>query len=44
LQERLALTDEYVESTLRNQDAAQRKWLNEDPTLAQIQHILMTRQ
>ncbi|KAH7411957.1 hypothetical protein DE146DRAFT_627970 [Phaeosphaeria sp. MPI-PUGE-AT-0046c] len=42
--ERLALTDAYVESTLRNQDAAQGKWLNEDPSLAQIQQILVSRQ
>ncbi|KAF1917743.1 hypothetical protein BDU57DRAFT_175919 [Ampelomyces quisqualis] len=42
--ERLALTDAYVENTLRTQDAAQGKWLNEDPSLAQIQHIIMSRQ
>ena len=44
LQELLAITDAWVESTLRAQDAAQGKWLNEDPSLAQIQHILMSRQ
>lgn len=44
IQERLALTDAYVESTLRNQDAAQGKWLHEDPSLAQIQQILVSRQ
>jgi hypothetical protein len=44
VQERLALTDVYIERTLRTQDAAQGKWLNEDPTLAQIQHILVSRQ
>ncbi|KAF2832532.1 hypothetical protein CC86DRAFT_341122 [Ophiobolus disseminans] len=38
-----SITDAYVESTLRSQDAAQGKWLNEDPSLAQIQHILMSR-
>ncbi|KAF2025708.1 hypothetical protein EK21DRAFT_116562 [Setomelanomma holmii] len=42
--ERLAITDAHVEYTLRSQDAAQGKWLNEDPSLAQIQHILMSRQ
>ena len=41
--ELLALTDAHVEQTLRNQDAAQGKWLGEDPTLAQIQHALMSR-
>ncbi|CAO2650195.1 Nn.00g014870.m01.CDS01 [Neocucurbitaria sp. VM-36] len=41
--ELLAITDTYVESTLRAQDAAQGKWLNEDPSLAQIQHVLMSR-
>lgn len=43
MQELLAMTDAYVESTLRNQDAAQGKWLAEDPSLAQIQQILMRR-
>ncbi|KAF2273125.1 uncharacterized protein EI97DRAFT_190397 [Westerdykella ornata] len=42
-QELRAITDECVESTLRNQDTAQGKWLAEDPTLAQIQQILMRR-
>jgi hypothetical protein len=37
------MTDSYVETTLRNQDAAQGKWLAEDPTLAQIQHFLARR-
>jgi hypothetical protein len=32
-----------LKSTLRAQDAAQGKWLNEDPTLAQIQQILVSR-
>jgi len=41
--ELLAISDAYVESTLQQQDAAQRKWLHEDPTLAQIQHILVSR-
>jgi hypothetical protein len=41
--ELLAMTDSYVESTLRNQDTAQGKWLAEDPTLAQIQHFLARR-
>lgn len=41
--ELLAITDTYVESTLRNQDATQGKWLVEDPSLAQIQQALMRR-
>lgn len=41
--ELMAITDSYVESTLRNQDAAQGKWLAEDPTLVQVQQILSTR-
>ncbi|KAF3032940.1 hypothetical protein E8E11_001128 [Didymella keratinophila] len=41
--ELLAITDTYVESTLRNQDAAQGKWLTEDPSLPQIQQALMRR-
>ncbi|KAF1937671.1 hypothetical protein EJ02DRAFT_48441 [Clathrospora elynae] len=41
--ELLATTDAYVENTLRTQDAAQGKWLHEDPSLAQIQQILMSR-
>ncbi|KAH6621785.1 hypothetical protein C7974DRAFT_210968 [Boeremia exigua] len=41
--ELLAITDTYVESTLRNQDAAQGKWLAEDPSLAQVQQTLMRR-
>ena len=41
--ELLALTDAHVEQTLRNQDAAQGKWLGEDPSPAQIQHVLMSR-
>lgn len=43
LQELHAITDTYVENTLRAQDAAQGKWLHEDPSLAQIQHVLMSR-
>ncbi|KAF1358472.1 hypothetical protein EJ07DRAFT_166741 [Lizonia empirigonia] len=39
--ELLAITDSHVESTLRNQDAAQGKWLAEDPSLSQIQQQLM---
>ena len=42
-QELLAITDAYVDNTLRSADASQGKWLNEDPTLAQIQQILMSR-
>ncbi|KAF2186228.1 hypothetical protein K469DRAFT_687224 [Zopfia rhizophila CBS 207.26] len=41
--ELLSITDEHVENTLRCQDAAQGKWLAEDPTLPQIQQILMSR-
>ncbi|CAE6994992.1 hypothetical protein P3342_000024 [Pyrenophora teres f. teres] len=41
--ELMAITDIFVEHTLRSVDAAQRKWLNEDPSLAQIQQILMSR-
>ncbi|CAI9632080.1 hypothetical protein GT037_005775 [Alternaria burnsii] len=41
--ELLAISDAYVENTLRAADAAQGKWLNEDPSLAQIQQILMSR-
>ncbi|KAF2794021.1 hypothetical protein K505DRAFT_349569 [Melanomma pulvis-pyrius CBS 109.77] len=41
--ELLSITDDYVESTIRTQDASQGKWLAEDPSLAQIQQILMTR-
>jgi hypothetical protein len=43
LQELLAITDVYVESTLRNQDVSQGKWLANDPSLAQIQQQLMRR-
>ncbi|KAF1837711.1 hypothetical protein BDW02DRAFT_108765 [Decorospora gaudefroyi] len=39
----LAITDTYVDNTLRAADAAQGKWLNEDPLLAQIQQILASR-
>ena len=39
----LQQADAYVENTLRAADAAQGKWLNEDPSLAQIQQILMSR-
>ncbi|KAG9197849.1 hypothetical protein B5807_11323 [Epicoccum nigrum] len=41
--ELLAITDTYVDSTLRNQDASQGKWLVEDPSLSQIQQALMRR-
>ncbi|KAJ4991511.1 hypothetical protein SVAN01_02892 [Stagonosporopsis vannaccii] len=41
--ELLAITDTYVESTLRNQDATQGKWLVEDPSLSEIQQALMRR-
>ncbi|KAJ4352780.1 hypothetical protein N0V95_003942 [Ascochyta clinopodiicola] len=41
--ELLAITDTYVESTLRSQDTAQGKWLAEDPSLSQIQQQLMRR-
>lgn len=41
--ELLAITDLYVEQTLHNQDATQGKWLQEDPTLAQIQQVLLAR-
>ncbi|KAL6707253.1 hypothetical protein ACN47E_004241 [Coniothyrium glycines] len=36
-------TDTWVESTLRAQDTAQGKWLYEDPSLAQIQQMLLSR-
>jgi hypothetical protein len=42
-QELLSISDAYVESTIRQQDASQGKWLTEDPSLAQIQQMLMTR-
>ncbi|KAF2732858.1 hypothetical protein EJ04DRAFT_535800 [Polyplosphaeria fusca] len=41
--ELLAITDEHVDNTLRSQDSAQGKWLGEDPSLAQIQQVLMSR-
>lgn len=41
--ELLAITDAHVDNTLRSQDAAQGKWLAEDPSLTQIQQILMSR-
>jgi len=43
LQELLSISDAYVESTIRQQDASQGKWLTEDPSLAQIQQVMMTR-
>jgi hypothetical protein len=43
LQELMAITDEHVDNTLRSQDSAQGKWLNEDPSLTQIQQMLMRR-
>lgn len=39
----MAMTDAYVDNTLRAADAAQGKWLNEDPSLAQIQQIILSR-
>ncbi|KAF2743724.1 hypothetical protein M011DRAFT_480467 [Sporormia fimetaria CBS 119925] len=41
--ELLAISDAHVEYTLRNQDAAEGKWLAEDPTLAQIQQMISRR-
>ncbi|KAF2133817.1 hypothetical protein P153DRAFT_372380 [Dothidotthia symphoricarpi CBS 119687] len=41
--ELLAITDAYVQETLQNQDASQGKWLQEDPTLAQMQQVLLAR-
>jgi hypothetical protein len=41
--ELIAITDEYVHNTLRSEDAAQGKWLAEDPSLAHIQQFLMSR-
>lgn len=35
------MSDVYVENTLRTQDTQAGKWLHEDPSLAQIQQILM---
>lgn len=43
LQELLAITDSHVDNTLRAQDASQGKWLAEDPSLTQIQQMLMSR-
>lgn len=40
----MAMTDAYVENTLRAADAAQQKWLNDDPSLAQIQQIILSQQ
>lgn len=37
------ISDTYVDATLRNQDAAAGKWLNEDPSLTQIQQVLISR-
>ncbi|EUC31305.1 hypothetical protein COCVIDRAFT_29011 [Bipolaris victoriae FI3] len=42
--ELMAMTDAYVENTLRAADAAQQKWLNDDPSLAQIQQIILSQQ
>lgn len=42
-QELLAITDSHVNNTLRAQDASQGKWLAEDPSLTQIQQMLMSR-
>ncbi|KAJ4299441.1 hypothetical protein N0V90_004686 [Kalmusia sp. IMI 367209] len=41
--ELLAITDSHVDNTLRAQDASQGKWLSEDPSLTQIQQMLMSR-
>ncbi|OAG11575.1 uncharacterized protein CC84DRAFT_40620 [Paraphaeosphaeria sporulosa] len=41
--ELLAITDSHVDNTLRAQDASQGKWLAEDPSLTQIQQVLMSR-
>ncbi|RMZ74702.1 hypothetical protein GMOD_00003776 [Pyrenophora seminiperda CCB06] len=43
IRELMAISDAFVESTLRTADAGQGKWLNEDPTLSQIQQVLMSR-
>jgi hypothetical protein len=40
--ELLAITNAHVESTLRTQDSTQGKWLVEDPSLAQIQQMIMS--
>jgi hypothetical protein len=42
-QELMAMTDAYIDNTLRAADAAQGKWLNEDPSLSQIQQIILSR-
>lgn len=42
-QELIAITDFHVDSTLRSADAQQGKWLAEDPSLTQIQQMLMSR-
>ena len=39
----MAMTDAYVDNTLRLADASQGKWLNEDPSLAQIQQSIVSR-
>ncbi|KAF2119437.1 hypothetical protein BDV96DRAFT_610453 [Lophiotrema nucula] len=41
--ELLSITDEHVENTLRSQDTSQGKWISEDPSLSQIQQILLAR-
>jgi hypothetical protein len=43
LQELLAITDAHVDYTLRSADMQQGKWLAEDPSLTQIQQMLMSR-
>jgi hypothetical protein len=43
VQELAAITDEHVENTLRTQDASEGKWLDEDPPLSTVIHILQTR-
>ncbi|KAF2871618.1 hypothetical protein BDV95DRAFT_607044 [Massariosphaeria phaeospora] len=41
--ELICITDVHVENTLRTQDGAEGKWLEEDPSLANIQQIIMAR-
>lgn len=38
------MTDAYIYDTLLAADAAQKKFLIDDPSLAQIQQIIMSRQ
>lgn len=39
----ILITDIHVGNSLRSQDVSQGKWLSDDPTLPQIQQILMSR-